>query len=100
MTRNQNFSRAKKEYYKTLKQYVPVVDRVHGGNHPEFHDVRQVFEAISEKISLSKSRLPELSGEFEKLREITRHYEVPGDVCETFEAVYRMLSELDKAYHS
>jgi hypothetical protein len=27
-----SFSEAKKEYFKTLKQYVPIVERVHGGS--------------------------------------------------------------------
>jgi len=100
MTDNPTFSKVKKEYLKTLKQYVPVVDRVHGANHPEFHDVRQVFDVITEKISLSKSGSLELSDDFAKLRVITNHYTIPPDVCETYEAVYKMLSELDDAYHT
>ena len=35
-----------------------------------------------------------------KLREITDNYTVPGDVCESYEAVYNMLAELDKAYEA
>jgi regulator of cell morphogenesis and NO signaling len=38
--------------------------------------------------------------EFARLREITDDYTVPGDVCETYEAVYGMLADLDKAYHA
>jgi len=34
------------------------------------------------------------------LRETTNNYTVPDDVCESYEAVYNMLSELDKAYHA
>lgn len=100
MTVSPTFSKLKKEYLKTLKQYVPVVDRVHGGNHPEFHDVRQVFDVITGKIALSKSGSLDLSAEFASLREITHHYTVPPDVCETYEAVYKMLSQLDDAYRT
>jgi regulator of cell morphogenesis and NO signaling len=86
--------------FKTLSQYVPIVDRVHGGNHPEFHKVKTVFDTINEKVKLAGSNNPELKEEFVKLREITNNYTVPGDVCETYEAVYNMLEEIDKAYHS
>lgn len=41
-----------------------------------------------------------LDNEFKQLREITDNYTVPGDVCESYEAVYNMLSELDDAYKS
>ena len=85
---------------KTLEQYVPIVDRVHGGTHPVFHDVRSLFEAINSKIKEAGSGTPELAEEFAKLREITNNYVIPEDVCEAYEAVYRMLGELDKAYNN
>lgn len=83
----------------TLEQYVPIVDRVHGGSHPVFHQVRSLFEAIDEKIKEAGSARPELTEEFSKLREITNNYAIPEDVCEAYEAVYRMLGEMDQAYH-
>ena len=85
---------------KTLEQYVPIVDRVHGGTHPVFHEVRSLFEAINSKIKEAGSGTPELTEEFAKLREITGNYTIPEDVCEAYEAVYRMLGELDKAYNN
>ncbi|HHX23579.1 MAG TPA: hypothetical protein GX723_06170 [Thermoanaerobacterales bacterium] len=33
-----------------LEQFVPIVARVHGGTHPEFHDVHKFFNKINEKI--------------------------------------------------
>lgn len=94
------FNQTKKKYWKTLTQYVPIVARVHGGNHPEFHAVQQVFESIQAKIKDAGSSLPELKEDFTRLREITSNYTVPGDVCETYAAVYNMLAELDQAYQS
>lgn len=85
---------------KTLEQYVPIVDRVHGGTHPVFHEVRSLFEAINSKIKEAGSDTPEVTEEFAKLREITGNYTIPEDVCEAYEAVYRMLGELDKAYNN
>jgi regulator of cell morphogenesis and NO signaling len=55
---------------------------------------------MSKKIEGTDSQLPELKEEFEKLREITNNYTVPTDVCESYEAVYNMLAELDKAYQT
>lgn len=89
--------RTKKQLIKTLRQYVPIVDRVHGNNHPEFHEVRKVFDALADKVEQSDA--PRLQQEFDSLRALTHGYQVPDDVCESFEAVYRMLSELDASYH-
>ena len=37
--------------------------------------------------------MPQLNAEFAQLREITKNYLVPDDVCESYEAVYRMLAD-------
>lgn len=89
-----------KKQFKVLEQYVPIVARVHGGSHPEFHEVKKLFDAINKKTKDAGSDKPELYDEFTKLREITTNYTVPGDVCESYEAVYNMLAEIDKAYQS
>jgi iron-sulfur cluster repair protein YtfE (RIC family) len=99
MTR-QTFQEAKQKNMKTLEQYVPIVARVHGGHHPEFHEVRKLFDAINRKSKEAGSEKPELDEEFARLREMTDHYTVPSDVCESYEAVYNMLAELDKAYQA
>jgi len=100
MAKQLSFKKAHEKTLKTLGQYVPVVARVHGGSHPEFHEVKKLFDAINEKIMDDKSNKPELSQEFDKLRQVTNHYTVPDDVCESYEAVYRMLAEIDNAYHT
>jgi len=97
---NITFNEATKKLFQTLKQYVPIVARVHGGNHPEFHEVRKVFDTIVEKTKEAGSNKPKLNEEFVKLREITGNYKVPEDVCESYEAVYNMLADIDKAYHA
>ena len=100
MTSKQVFNEAMAEHYQTLKQYVPIVARVHGKNHPEFHDVHKLFDALDKKVLEAGSEAPELNEVFAELREITSNYTVPGDVCESYEAVYNMLAELDKAYQA
>lgn len=42
----------------------------------------------------------DLKDKFARLRDITGNYSVPEDVCESYEAVYKMLEELDIAYHA
>ena len=100
MANKQRFNDVKEKHIETLRMYVPIVARVHGGSHPEFHEVKALFEALNEKIVNVGSEVPELNVEFEKLREVTSNYTVPGDVCESYEAVYNMLAEMDEAYRA
>ena len=100
MSRELNFNQVKETHLKTLAQYVPVVAKVHGGNHPEFYQVRKVYDELAKKAKDAGVEKPDLKEEFVKLREITDYYTVPGDVCESYEAVYNMLAELDKAYEA
>ena len=100
MTDKNRFNRVKEEYLPLLEQYVPIVARVHGGSHPEFHEVKKVFDKISDKMKQAGINKADLEREFTSLRDITDNYTVPADVCETYEAVYNMLAELDQAYHS
>ncbi|MEL1134105.1 iron-sulfur cluster repair di-iron protein, ric [Desulfitobacterium sp. THU1] len=99
MSKQLAFKKVKETHFKTLEQYVPIVDRVHGGNHPEFHEVRKLFEMIKMKTK-EAAESPDLNEEFARLREVTHNYTVPSDVCESYEAVYNMLAEVDKAYQA
>lgn len=92
------FNETKKNIMPTLEKFVPVVAKVHGKHHPEFYEVRDLFNKINEKVKAEDK--PELTEEFTKLREITDNYTVPGDVCESYEAVYKMLSDLDESYQA
>lgn len=100
MSNQKTFDQLKHSHIKSLEQYVPIVDRVHGSNHPEFHEVRSVFDTIVGKIQDAGDKQPQLHADFARLREITDSYRVPSDVCESYEAVYHMLSEIDEAYHA
>ncbi len=99
MAKEKIFNKEEQQLIKTLRQFVPVVDRVHGGTHPEFHEVKRLFEAIDEKVKSNASEKYQLTEEFAKLSEVTSNYTVPNDVCESYEAVYVMLAELDEAYN-
>lgn len=92
------FQEVKEKNLETLEQYVPVVARVHGESHPEFYDVKKIFDKMDGKMKDNGLEDIELDNEFKELRKVTDDYKVPSDTCETYEAVYNMLSELDKAY--
>ncbi|MGI5839817.1 MAG: iron-sulfur cluster repair di-iron protein, ric [bacterium] len=96
----QIFNETKAKHFPTLRQYVPIVAKVHGKSHPEFYEVHKLFDALDKKMKDSDAERAALNEEFAKLREITNNYTVPGDVCESYEAVYKMLAELDEAYQS
>ena len=92
------FNEVKERYLEQLEMFVPIVQRVHGPHHPEFHEVKDLFDALNAKIKAAGGERPDLDEEFAQLRAVTDNYRVPDDVCETYEAVYKMLEELDKAY--
>ncbi len=60
MENNTSFTQIKKEYLNILKQYVPIVDRVHGANHPEFHEVRRIFENLHIEMEQTGTKKTEL----------------------------------------
>lgn len=95
---NKTFEEVKAEHIERLEQYTPIVERVHGENHPEFYEVHQLFNQLNEKLQTSEAGQVDLHDEFKELRTVTNQYEVPEDVCESYEAVYNMLEDLDQAY--
>lgn len=83
-----------------LGQFIPVVDRVHGAHHPEFHEVKDLWETIHAKVESNGSDTAELCTEFSQLRQVTNDYTIPNDVCESYAAVYTLLKEVDDSYAS
>ncbi|SFH56479.1 hypothetical protein [Pisciglobus halotolerans] len=94
------FNEAAKQYFDDLDLFTNAITRVHGKNHPEAFEVRELFTTMNEKTEKAGAAKPELDHEFTRLRTITDHYTVPNDVCETYAAVYKMLSETDQAYYA
>lgn len=81
-----------------LELYTTAITRAHGAHHPEVFEVKKLYTVIQAKINAAGSELVDLEPEFAALRKLTNNYEVPGDVCETFAAVYHMLAKADAAY--
>jgi regulator of cell morphogenesis and NO signaling len=100
MSSKLGYKEAVKKFLPVLEEYVPVVARVHGDSHQEFHDIVKEFNSIKLKIKENGPEVADLKDEFTKLREISDNYTVPGDVCGSYEAVYQMLAVLDQEYNS
>lgn len=94
------FKEAVNNHFKQLDLFTSAITRAHGKNHPEAFEVRELFSKIKEKTQAAGIANPNLDTEFSKLREVTNQYAVPDDVCETYAAVYNMLSEIDRAYQA
>lgn len=92
------FEKTVQHHFPKLEIYTLPVTRAHGQNHPEVFKVHDIFQDIH-KIVTASSETVYLDKEFSKLREVTDGYQIPDDACETYEAVYTMLEELDLAYH-
>ena len=85
-----------KDILKQLELFVPIVNKVHGKNHPEFNEVKRNYEVIDNKL---KNNDFNLTVEFNNLKKITNNYKIPNDVCESYEAVYNMLEKLNNSFN-
>lgn len=81
-----------------LDLYTTAITRAHGKNHPEAFEVRDLYTQLETKTKAAGETKPDLEAEFTQLRELSSNYTVPDDVCETYAAVYQMLSEADTIY--
>lgn len=44
---NTKFNEVKAAHMEQLEQFTPIVERVHGDNHPEFYKVHQLFNRLN-----------------------------------------------------
>ncbi|GGK03683.1 hypothetical protein GCM10007063_27520 [Lentibacillus kapialis] len=97
---SKSFHEVADTHFEQLDLFTTAITRVHGKNHPEAFEVRELFGTIHSKTKQAGETKPDLDKEFAKLRHITDQYIIPGDVCETYAGVYNMLSEVDQTYHA
>lgn len=72
-------------------ELAPLIERVHGANHPELTRVRELTEEIARtEDEGTKAEL------FRELRTVTDGYTVPGDGCEAFQGTYAALRLADE----
>lgn len=73
-------------------QLAPLLERVHGGHHPELTRVREITQELQQANAARTSEL------FAELRAVTDNYAIPGDVCGAFEAAYHALEQSDREF--
>lgn len=78
---------------KELNKILPVVQRVHGGNHPEIYRAGEIYTEILNGMKLGK-RSVEMIKLLNELRSITGNFTAPADVCATFCRTYELLAKL------
>ncbi len=76
-----------------LNKILPVVQRVHGGNHPELFRVGEIYTDILKgaKSGKSSEKMAEL---LEELKSITGNFKTPADACATYDRSYELLAKL------
>ena len=81
---------------KRFLEIIKIVRKVHGESHREFYEVYDQYLKLYEGFETNDDlRIKET---LHRLRVLTHDYLVPNDVCESYEAVYNMLEEVDVAY--
>lgn len=83
------------QHLRQAAKLAPIVERVHGANHPELTRVRELTEQL-QKVDGNAST----SELFSELRKVTKNYAVPADACEAFTATYESLKLADAAQNS
>ena len=89
------FTKFMKKEQKKMDYYIQAVIKVHGKNHPEIFQVESLYQELQSQKGQSSTKIEKI---FQELRQVTDHYKVPEDVCETYRAVYNTLEEADALY--
>lgn len=76
----------------TAAQLAPILERVHGTNHPELTQVRELTQQLTRSTGVDTA-----AHLFAQLRDITDNYSVPSDGCEAYVATYAALQAADLA---
>jgi iron-sulfur cluster repair protein YtfE (RIC family) len=79
------------DHLSTAVKLAPIVERVHGANHPELTRVRELTQEISQSADAMAA-----ADLFRRLRKVTNDYAVPSDGCEAFAATYQALRFADR----
>ncbi|MGY3765997.1 iron-sulfur cluster repair di-iron protein, ric [Vagococcus vulneris] len=91
-----SFTSTYNQLHVELCQLIPIVDKVHGMHHPEFHDVTRIWEVLKEDVKAKN--LDKIADLFNQLNKVTDNYQIPTDVCDSFKLVYNDLQQLEIAY--
>lgn len=83
------------ENLKIAAQLAPILVRVHGANHAELAQVRDLTLELTQSTGSAA-----ISSLFAQLRDVTKNYTVPSDGCEAYVSTYEALRAADAAHAS
>lgn len=75
-----------------LDKVLPVVVRVHGGNHPELSDIFASYGTLKNAILDGT----DTSSAVAEIRRLTDGYTLPADACQAYTKVYNALKTIDE----
>ncbi len=84
------------DHKEDLDLFTLALTKAHVDAHPEVKDVRDLYLRIQYKLDVD---IKDLDHEFETLKRITNNYEIPNDVCGTYEKTYHLLKEANRLYN-
>lgn len=76
----------------TATKLAPILERVHGANHPELTRVRELTQQLAQSTDTDMT-----ASLFAQLRDVTKNYTVPSDGCEAYLTTYEALQAADAA---
>ncbi len=94
MPEKNNLPQAIRGPMQELGQLLPVVQRVHGGAHPELIDVGRLFVALQERLEAGATA-EESCRLMDEIRGLTKNYTAPEDACQAFRRTYAALAKVD-----
>ena len=84
------------DHKEDLDLFTSALTKAHADAHPEVKSVRELYVRIRDKID---ANIEDIDHEFETLKRITKNYEIPNDVCGTYEKTYHLLKEANRLYN-
>lgn len=79
--------------FETLNLYTNALAKAHGKNHPEVFEVRKLYLAMQQKMNEGNWRMDD---ELEQIEQVTHHYTIPNDACETMTKTYQMFQKMSQ----
>ncbi|MDE8210177.1 iron-sulfur cluster repair di-iron protein, ric [Erysipelothrix rhusiopathiae] len=84
------------DHKEDIDLFTSALTKAHADAHPEVKAVRELYVKIQYKIDVD---IKDIDHEFETLKRITNNYEIPDDVCGTYEKTYQLLKEANRLYN-
>lgn len=83
------FNEVYQDNIQKLLEILPVLERVHGKEHPEIIEVKKLtYSFIANVFNENRVAI------FKEIYNTTNGFEVPNGTCETYELSYKLLKEI------